>query len=412
MYHWEYYIAKRLHSSIEGSKHISRPAIRVAFSAICIGVVVMVVTLCVVVGFKDEIVNRVVGFSGHIRVVNFDNNDTYEMKPISFPDTLLQRLRAIQDVRSVDPFITKPCILKTNKEFVTTVSKGFSLHTPRWDYFSPYLTHGHLPQKTNEVLLSSSIAQRLQMDVDSTILCYFITEGHIQIRKVIISGIYHTGFAEYDDLFTLSSLEMLHTLNRWCADQVSGVEISLKRLSDLDHVGDEVFIEVGNQFDCDDNSYYMQSIKTLNDQIFAWLALLDMNVWVIIILMLSVVSFNIITALLILILNHRQFIGLLKALGATNGFLKRVLVIETTFLIGKGMLLGNVVALGLVFLQYFFHLIPLNASVYYIDYVPMAFPWLAIIVLNGIILLVCVLVLFLPAMVLSHISPTQVLRFK
>ena len=412
----EYFIAKRLYFSQQADKNVVKPAIKVALMGIAIGTAVMIITVCVVLGFKQQIVNQIVGFGGHIQVVNFDNNSTYESKPIFFTESQLTDLRAIEHVQEVMPFITKPCMLKTDHDFQAVIIKGIDLsqaqQSHKWNYFASHLRCGRLPQTDKEIIISQTIATRLQLSVDSAVLCYFINQDNIRVRKWSIVGVYQTGFEEFDSQFILGDITALRQLNGWAERQVAGVEISIDDFGNLQTVADEVFLEVGNQFDEANNGYYVQSLIDLNAQIFAWLDLLDMNVWVIIILMLCVSSFNIISALIILILNSINFIATLKALGATNRFLRKVFLIESVFLIGKGMLYGNLIGFVIAFLQYRLHLIPLDASVYYIDYVPIMFPWLGLLLLNVFIVLISVLVLWLPSFIVSHVSPAKVLRFE
>ncbi len=386
----------------------SRPAVRVALAGIVIGVMVMVITLGVVVGFKQTITDKVAGFGAHIQVVNFDNNNTYEMQPITVPDSLIDVLRAFPHVKTVQPFATKPGIVKTADAFQGMVLKG----TDYWDYFAANLSEGALPEKPQEVLISRLQSKQLGLHTGEAMYCYFVDES-VRVRKFTISGIYETGFGDFDKLFVLGNIRIVQRLNDWDSTEVSGVEVLLDDVRHLDEVADEVYFATVNHFDDDGyNVYYVQTLQQLNPQVFAWLDLLDMNVVVIIILMLCVSGFCIISGLIILILDSIQLIGVLKALGATNRFVRRIFIAEAAMLIGKGMLWGNALGLGLCALQYFTHLLPLEAATYYVNYVPIAFPWGWWLLLNVGTLAVSLVIMLAPSAIVTRISPAKVMHFE
>ena len=404
-----YWIAKRLYFTQQaaGSRR-SRPAVRVALVGIIIGVMVMLLTVCVVVGFKQTITDKVAGFGAHIQVVNFDNNNTYEMQPIMVIDSLMQVLGGYPHVASAHVFLTKPGIVKTDDAFQGIVFKG----TDYWDYFAKNLQEGALPEKPNEVLISRHQANALTLTVGDGMLSYFVDE-QVRARKFTITGIYETGFGEFDDLFVLGQPEVVRRLNGWDSTQVSGVEILLDDIRYLDATADEIYFATVNHLDENGyNVYYVQTLHQLNPQVFAWLDLLDMNVVVIILLMLAVSGFTIVSGLIILILDGVQLIGVLKAMGADNAYVRRIFIAQAGMLIGKGMLWGNVLGLGLAAVQYFTHWIPLDAATYYVNYVPIAFPWGWLLMLNAGILLVSLLVLLAPSAIIARISPAKVMHFE
>ncbi len=367
----------------------------------------MVVTIGVVVGFKQTVANKVAGFGAHIQVVNYDNNNTYELLPITWTDSLIAALQSIKHVHAVAPFYTKPGIAKTNNAFQGIAFKG----TTYWDYFSANLLSGSIPTTPNQVLVSQRLADKLQLNLSEPLFLYFVGEN-VQVRKVIVSGIYHTGVGEFDDTFIIGTPTFVTNLNQWNEHQASGIEIMVDDLKNLHSVGDEVYFATANRLDAEGNAFFTQNVEQLNPQIFAWLDLLDMNVIVIILLMLAVAGFNIISGLIILILDSVQLIGTLKALGATNAFVKRIFIKQATLLIGKGMLIGNIIGLGLCWLQQLTHLVPLDATTYYVDYVPVNFAWGWIILLNVGTIFISTLILLLPAAIISHISPAQVMKFE
>lgn len=403
----ETYIAQRLYFMSNDQHRTSRPAVKVALAGITIGMLVMVITICVVVGFKQTIMDKMAGFGAHIQVVNFDSNNTYEMEPIAMPDSMLQALQALPHVRSAQRFWTKPGIVKTDSAFQGVVLKG----TDYWDYFRANLVAGTLPQQENEVLLSQSVCRLLHLGIDDSFLCYFVGE-QVRVRKFRIVGIYETGFKEYDELFMVGLPKAITRLNGWTEYQSSGVEVLVDDRQHISEVADAVYFKTANRLDEEGNAFYTQTLEQMNIQIFSWLDLLDMNVLVIIILMLCVSGFNIVSGLIILILDSVRLIGTLKALGADNLFIRRIFITQAAMLIGKGMVLGNVLGLGLCALQYFTHCLPLEASSYYVSYVPVAFPWLGWIALNLGTMAVSLLILLVPSAIISHISPAQVMHFE
>ena len=403
----EWKIAKRLYFSEEGKARTSRPAVRVAMGGILIGVMVMIVAICVVVGFKQEIQRKVAGFGSHIQVVNFDNNATYELQPVEVSDSLLQKLRGLPYVKHVSTFASKPGILKTDSAFQGIIFKG----TDYWDYFAENLVSGSLPEEKNEVIISTVLANQLHLAVGDAILCYFVQED-LRVRKLYVSGLYNTCMSEMDRLFVLGDIDLVRQLNQWKETQSSGIEILVDDLRHLQEAADGVYFATANRLDEAGNAFYTQTLEQLNPQIFGWLDLLDMNVVIIIVLMLCVSGFSIITGLIILILESITLIGTLKALGANNRFVRRIFIFEAILLVGKGMVLGNVLGLGIVTLQYFTHAIPLDAAVYYVSYVPMAFPWGWLVALNIGVLLVAWVIMLAPSAIVSQISPARVMHFE
>ena len=403
----EWKIARRLYFSNEGKARTSRPAVRVALGGIVIGVMVMIVAISVVVGFKQEVQRKVAGFGSHIQVVNFDNNATYELQPVEVSDSLLQKLRGLPHVEHVSTFASKPGILKTDSAFHGIIFKG----TDYWDYFAANMVSGSLPAEQNEVIISTVLANQLHLTVGDPILCYFVQEN-LRVRKLYISGLYNTCMSEMDRLFVLGDIQLVRQLNQWKDTQVSGIEILVDDLKHLEKAADRVYFATANRLDEAGDAFYTQTLDQLNPQIFGWLDLLDMNVVIIIVLMLCVSGFSIITGLIILILESITLIGTLKALGACNRFVRRIFIYESILLVGKGVLLGNLFGLVLVALQYFTHLIPLDAATYYVSYVPMAFPWLGLIGLNIGVLLVSWLIMLAPSAIVSQISPAKVMHFE
>ena len=411
----EWQIARRLYYS-SSAHRTARPAVRVALAGITIGVTVMLITVCVVIGFKQTVTEKVAGFGAHIQITSFDNNNTYEYQPIFAPDSLLTMLGGLPHVRSVNTFATKPGMLKTGEAYQGIVLKGLPADSGQqsvaaWQFFADNLIEGTLPTTPNDILLSQDNARLLNLSVGESVLCYFVGDA-LKVRKFTISGIYSSSFADYDKLFVLCPLPTVIQLNGWSDTQVSGIELRLDNLRHLDETYDYVYFAVANRLDEEGSAYYPQSVIQMHPAVFYWLDLLDMNVWVIIVLMLAVSGFNIVSGLIILILDAIPLIGILKALGANNRFIRRIFIHEATILIGKGMLWGNILGLTLAALQYYLHLIPLDAATYYVSYVPISFPWLGLLLLNIFILGVSMLTLLAPTSIATRISPAKVMHFE
>jgi len=406
-YPTEWKIAKRLYFSDENHRRSSRPAVRVALGGIIVGMMVMIIAISVVIGFKQEITQKVAGFGSHIQVVNFDNNSTYELQPISVSDTLIQTIQTLPHIKHVSMFASKPGVIKTDSTFQGIVFKG----TDYWEYFSQNLVEGTLPQAANEVLLSTELATSLCLSLGDNFLCYFI-QDELRVRRLHVAGLYNTCMSEMDKIFVLGDIAMVRQLNAWNDQQASGLEILVDDLRYLTEATESVYFVAANRLDEDGNALYTQNLEQLNPNIFGWLDLLDMNVVIIIVLMLCVSGFSIITGLIILILDSVSLIGTLKALGANNRFVRRIFVYQAILLVGKGMFWGNIIGLGVCALQYFTHMIPLDAASYYVSYVPMAFPWGWWLALNLGTLFISWLILLAPSAVVTQISPAKVMHFE
>lgn len=403
-------IAMRLYFSKDGEKRTSRPAVRVALAGMIVGVLVMILTICVIVGFKQTITQKIAGFGAHIQLVSFDNNNTYDMQPIEVDDSLLCQLQSYPYVQAVAPFITKPGMLKTDSSFHGIVLKG----TDYWDFFAANIVEGTIPQTPQEVIVSQSVLNRLDLQIGGTVNAYFVGEtADVRARRWKIVGVYQTGFEQFDQLFIIAPMETASRLQGWEEKNYSGVEILLSDVSHLDEVADEMYFEVVNKVDENGyNIYYIQTLHQQNPAVFAWLDLLDMNVIVIIILMLLVAGFNIISGLIILIMESVRLIGTLKALGADNHFVRRIFLTQAALLVGKGVVWGNIIGLAIAAIQYFWHIIPLDPITYYVSYVPITFAWGWIILLNVLTIALSMLILLLPSMIITRISPAKVMHFE
>ena len=411
----EYFIAKRIHFEKKGEKNVSRPAVRIATIGIAVGVAVMLIAIAVVIGFKQEIRNKTIGFGSHIQITNFDNNNSYEMQPIRMSDTLQNQLKAIPNVRHIQRFVTKPGIIKTENDFQGMILKGVGPEFD-WSFFKSNLLEGDIlnlndSTPVNEAIISKSIADMMGLKLGDSFLTYFL-QDQIRARKFTVKGIYSTNFADYDKLFVITDIRIAQRLNGWDQEYFSGMEILITDFNYLDRVSDQVYALAANRFDAEGNGYFIQTIRQLNPQIFSWLDLLDMNVWVILLLMLAVAGFNMISGLLILILEKTNMIGILKSYGAGNWSIRKIFLYESIFLIGKGMLWGNIIGLLICFVQYQFKIIPLDPVSYYTSTVPITFNWLYIVLLNAGTLIVSVLMLIGPSYLITKISPAAIMRYE
>lgn len=409
------FIARRLYRDTDGGKRVSRPAVLIAMIGIAIGLTVMIITVAVVIGFKGEVRNKITGFGSDIQITNFDAVRSYETLPIVVNDSMMQALLAYPDVKQVQRYSTKPGIIKTEDAFQGMVLKGVG---PEFDpsFFQQHLVEGEIPifsdtASTNQVVISKPIAAKLNLKLGDKIYAYFI-QDNVRVRPMTIKGIYQTNFSEYDNLFLLTDLYTVTRLNNWEQGQVSGAELQLKDYNQLENFSYQLSMDIDNITDSYGGAYYVQSIEELNPQIFEWLNLLDLNVWVILILMVGVAGFTMISGLLIIIIERTNMIGILKALGADNFTIRKVFLWFSVFLIGKGMIWGNLIGIAFCIIQSQFHLFKLDPESYYIDSVPVSMNIGYFILINITTLLVSVLMLIGPSFLITKINPATSMRYE
>lgn len=412
----ELFIARRIYKGDKkNDKRVSSPAIKIAIAGIALGLAVMIVAVCIIVGFKNEIRAKVVGFGSHIQITAFESTSSYEHAPIAFSDTLARLLSANPDIRHFQTFITKPGIIKTDHDFMGVVLKGVS-ERHDWDFFRANLVEGDILGANdsitgNQAILSKDIADKLHLKTGDSFVCYFIQEP-ARARRFHITGVYQTNFEDYDNLFVVTQKEVLSSLNGWDEDMVSGIEVLVGDYSQLDRISQDLFFDMASYTDRLDNALYTRSIKEINPMIFNWLNLLDMNVWVIIILMLVVSGFTMISGLLIIILERTNMIGMLKSMGAPDISIRRVFLYLSTFLIGQGMFWGNVIALVFCWVQDRFQLLKLDPSTYYLTAVPIDLNPLHILLLNIGTLAISLLMMIGPSYLVARITPAKSIRFE
>ena len=413
---WKLFIAHRIYRSNEGGKEVSKPAVRIAMWGIAVGLAVMIVAVAVVIGFKHEVRDKVVGIGSDITVTNFDAQKSYETVPVSASDSLLDVLRSTEGVKHVQRYSTKPGMIMTDDNFLGMVLKGVSQEYD-WTFLSKHLQEGEIPAfsdtaSTNRTLISRTIANKLHLKTGDKLYTYYIDGEKVRARRLEVSGIYQTNFSIYDDLFLLTDLYTVNRLNSWKPDQVSGIEVEVEDYGLLQPIKENIREKVDMQKDRYGSTYYVTTVEESNPQIFAWLDLLDMNVWVILILMTGVAGFTMISGLLIIILERTNMIGVLKALGADNLAIRKVFLSFSVFLIGRGMLWGNLIGLAFVGVQSFFRPFKLDPATYYVDSVPVEFNLWWWILLNVCTLIVSVLMLVGPSYLIAHIHPAKSIKFE
>lgn len=412
----ELFIARRIYKGDKkNDKRVSSPAIKIAIAGIALGLAVMIVAVCIIVGFKKEVRAKVVGFGSHIQITAFESNTSYEHSPIAVSDTLESILTSNPNIRHIQEFITKPGIIKTDDDFAGVVLKGVS-EKYDWEFFSKNMIEGTTFEsgdttKSNHAIISKDIAGKLRLKTGDSFTCYFVQDP-VRARRFHVSGIYSSNFEDYDKLFVIVENSVLSSLNGWDGDMVSGIEVLVKDYDNLDKTAQDLFFQMSSYKDRLGNALYTRSIKDINPMIFNWLDLLDMNVWVIVILMIVVSGFTMISGLLIIILERTNMIGILKSMGARNLSIRKVFLYLSIFLIGQGMLWGNIIALIFCLIQLKFQPLKLDPSTYYLSAVPVELNLFYILLLNIGTLIVSLLMMIGPSYLVARITPAKSIRFE
>lgn len=409
------FIARRLYCGSDTAREASRPAVVIAMTGIAVGLAVMLISVAVVIGFKGEVRDKLVGFSSHIRISNLSMNAIYESKPVVVDDTLTARLEGMPGVKHLQRYALRAGMVKTDDAFQGMVLKGVG---PEYDlhFLNDHLVAGEVPQfsdsaSLNRVVISQLLADRMQLKLGDKLDTYFI-EDKVKARRLEVVGIYCTHFAEYDQLFLFTDLYTVNRLNRWEKGQVSGVELELEEYDRLEEMTYLIADDLSSVSDRYGQRYAVSNVEMMNPQMFAWLEILDVNIWVILLLMTGVAGFTMISGLLILIIERTSMIGLLKSLGANNLTLRRLFLWLAVFLIGRGMFWGNLVALAFIGVQHFFGLFRLDPETYYMDTVPVVFHPLYYLLLNLAAFVISVAMLVGPSYLIARIHPAQSMRYE
>ena len=412
------FIARRIYSDHIGDQQkVSKPAIRIAVAGVAIGLAVMIISVCVVLGFKHTIRDKVVGFGSHIQVANFYTLQSSAIdQPIAIGDSMMNVLKKTEGVKHVQRFAMKQGILKTDNDFLGVMFKGVG---PEFDstFIHKSMVEGSIPhfsdqQSTNRILISKEMASKLNVKAGDRIFAYFIGEGGVRTRRFTISGIYQTNLAQYDKTTCFCDLYTARKLNAWTDDMVTGAELTVNDFKQLSTTASDIINRVNRTQDQYGNTFSSKTIRELSPQIFSWLDLLDLNVWIILAIMTAVAVVTMISGLLIIILERTTMIGVLKALGARNSTVRHTFLWFAAFIIGKGLLIGDALALALILLQKFTGFAKLDPQTYYVDVVPVEMDWMLIVALNIATMLIALFVLIAPSYLVSHIHPAKSMRYE
>ncbi|MGE5446745.1 MAG: ABC transporter permease [Bacteroidales bacterium] len=413
------YIAKRIFSAKENKNNLSHHIINIALFGIVLGLIVLILSVAIVTGYKSEVGRKVIGFGSHLQIVNLDTNESYETSPVSENQPFLKDLAAINGIRHIQVFATKPGIIRTNEEIQGVVLKGIGPDFD-WSFFKQNMVEGEIftvqdTIRSNKVWVSKQMADLLKLKLGDDLFMFFLDTKESTMprqRKFELAGIYKTSLEEFDRMFVLCDINHIRKLNNWEKDQVSGFEIfvdDFKHLSNQQKSINNLLIRYTTP---DSPVLQVVSIKEKYAHIFDWLGLLDMNVWVILSLMILVAGFNMVSSLLVIILERTQMIGILKALGAHNWSIRKVFLYFSGMLILKALFWGNLIGIGICLLQQHTHILKLDPASYYLAYVPVNLSIVSIVLLNLGTIVVTFMMLLIPSWFITKLSPEQSIRFE
>ncbi|GAB1463800.1 ABC transporter permease [Pedobacter sp.] len=403
----EYFISNRI--SLKAERTFSKLIVRIAIAGVMLSLAVMILSLAIIKGFKTEIQDKVRGFVGDIQIYRFDLNGSFEKSPFIANDTTINGLKNNPQIASFYPFATKPAIIVANGEVEGVNYKGID-STYNWAYIKKHLVSGSVidfsdsTKAAKQILISEYTAKRLMLKTGDSFVMHFV-QNPPRKRKLTIVGIYKIGIESIDKGFVIGDISLIRRLNNWQAKETGGIEVRIKDFKLLKTVADDVYSNLELRLKS-------RSVEESTPEIFTWLSLLDVNTKVLIILMLIVGVINMITALLIMILERTNMIGILKAMGMKNSSIRKIFLYNAIYLVGIGLFLGNILGLGLCFLQQYTHLFKLDQTNYYLDYVPIEVHFSDVLLLNLATVVICTLVLIVPSMLVSRISPLKAIRFK
>ncbi len=408
---FEFFIAKRLISAKKYKSSISAPIIKIAIAAIAIGVIMMLVSFATGIGLQVKIREKIAAFNGHITIQSYDNNSSQvSLMPVSIDQDFYPEFKTVEGITHVQAVATKAGIIRTETDFEGIIVKGVGADF-RWENFKDFLIEGELPDFSDglneDILISEYLSNRLGFKVGDKVVTYFLREDEKKlpwVRAFVVKGIYSSGFQEFDELYVLSDIRHIQRLNNWEKNQVGSFEVFIDDFDELDQKGAEVYDNTNSFLDT-------QTIKQKYYSIFEWLSLFDFNIALIIGIMILVAGINMITALLVLILERTQMIGILKALGGADWSIRKIFLYNASYLILLGLFWGNLIGLGLLFIQKYFKLFPLNPETYYVTEVPVYIGWEYILAVNIGTLILCLLMLLIPSVIISKISPVKAMKF-
>lgn len=410
------FLARKIYASDADKNMVSRPAVRIATMGVAVGLAVMIISVCVVLGFKHTIRDKVIGFGSHITVADYMTMQTAEQYPIQMGDSMMRVLRGIEGVKHVQRYALKQGILKTDDDFLGVMLKGVG---PDYDstFIHKNLIAGRIPlfsekKSQQKLVISKTMADKLKLKCGDRVFAYFINNEGVRTRRFSIEGIYQTNLQQYDESVCLTDIYTVNKLNGWEPDQYSGAELTVNNFNNLDETAQHIINKVHRTEDRYGGTYSAQTVTEMNPQIFSWLDLMDLNVWMILALMVAVAGVTMISGLLIIILERTQMIGILKALGSRNRQIRHTFLWLAVFIISKGLFIGNILGLGLIILQHYTGLVKLEPSKYYVATVPVELNIPFIIALNVATLVICILVLIAPSYLISHIHPAKSISYE
>jgi lipoprotein-releasing system permease protein len=409
---FEYFISKRLVTKSDYKSSISAPIIKIAISAITIGVVMMFIAIATGFGLQEKIREKIAAFNGHIVINNFTNNQaTITQNPVSTQQEFYPSFTSIPEIEHIQKVSTKYGIIRTETDFEGIVVKGVD-EQYRWEYLEEFLVDGVLPvfdeSISREVLISDYLAKRLGFKTGDKLIVYFLREDQDRLPRSVgltISGIFDSGFKEFDETYIIADLKQIQRLNDWSANEIGQFELFVEDFDDIQEVGYKVYEEV-------DSFLNASTIVELYPSIFEWLKMFDFNIILIIGIMILVAGINMMTALLVLILERTQMIGILKALGSSDWSIRKIFLYNAGFLIFKGLFWGNLIGIGLLLIQKYFKVIPLNPETYYVSEAPIYLSLDYILIINFGTLLLCLLMLLIPSVIIVKISPVKAMKFE
>jgi lipoprotein-releasing system permease protein len=411
----EKFLARRLYGRDEGVKGGSRPAIIIATAGIAVGLAVMILTMAVTRGFKDQIRDKVMGFSQHMTVTNYRVGMGLIEDPLTCTDSTREALLDQSLIVKVQPYVNKPCIIRTPEAFHGFMLKGIDDDYDR-TFLNSYMKSGGFPTAqdtvgSNWIVLSKNTAGMLGLEVGSKADVYFM-QSQVRMRRLTVTGIYETGFLEYDRMFGISDLGLMQRLNGWDADEYSGLEIGLTDMRMIDDGYGQVRDVVNRLEESTGDAFLVQTMYDTHSGLFAWLEVLDLNVWIILALMMGIAGFTMISGLLIIIFERTATIGTLKSMGASDKTVRAIFMRLASYIILKGMLIGNIVGVAICLIQQWLHIIPLDPANYYLDSVPMQVGLGWLLLLNVVMFMLSMLMMLMPSAVISRILPSKSIRFE
>ncbi len=407
----DFFIAKRLIKPGINKDRISSPIIKIAIISIAIGVIIMLISMATGFGLQHKIREKISAFSGHIIITGYDNNESgLTINPIALHQDFYPVFDSIKGIKNVQTYATIGGILRTEKDFEGIIYKGVGPHYD-WTIFAPYLVEGKIPDFTqsnfnDSIVISKTLSRRLQLKLKDKVHAYFIREGSQkpQLRVFKVAGIYDTGFEDFDKSYLLGQLKMVQNLYKWPDSLTGGFEVLLDNFDEIDEKTGEVYQNIPPQLDA-------QSIKDKYPLIFNWLQMFDFNILMILVIIIFIAGLNMITTVLVLIMEKRQFIAMMKVMGSNNKRLRRIFLIQAAYIIGFGLFIGNVIGLGLILLQKYYGFIKLDPHTYYVKTAPVFISIKDILLLNIGVIGVILFMLLIPVLIISKILPTKVLKF-